>query len=289
MKADVTKLIGDVGKIFDVDEPGSVGHRLKTQIDENNEALSQKIQAVVTQLAVKSAVGTERLKGTRKGVDFEDALEAVLAGWARARRDRLERVTEAAGSIPGCKSGDFVVEITQRDAGGQGLRVAIEAKNDQTRHREAVRKLDEAIKNRDAAVGLWISTNPAIVPKGTPPVCFLGDDKVFVHVDYDPDEDLDPTLIEVALEVARASAIISREEGAVALDFTAIGARITAAVNATQRMTEIKKQLTGLSTSVERIQILVDEVRGEIRKALAELQIEVDRQIDLAEPQLRIA
>jgi hypothetical protein len=289
MKTDVTNLVGSVGKIFDVDEPGSVGHRLKTQIDENNKALSQQVQTVITQLAVKSAVGTERLKGTRKGMDFEDALEAVLAGWTRVRHDRLDRVTESAGLIPNCKSGDFVVEIAPRDAGGQGLRLAIEAKNDQTRHREAVRKVEEAIENRGAAVGLWVSTNAAIVPRGTPPICFLGNDKIFVHVTYEPDEGLDGTLIEVALEVARASAIVARQEGSVALDLSALGARITAAINATQRFTEIKKQLTGVSTSVEKIQTLVDDVRAEIRKALSELQGEVDRQLGCGEPHLRIA
>lgn len=289
MKAEVTNLVGSVGKIFDVDEPGSVGHRLKTQIDENNKALSQQVQTVITQLAVKSAVGTERLKGTRKGIDFEDALEAVLAGWARVRHDRLDRVTESAGLIPNCKSGDFVVEIAPRDAGGQGLRLAIEAKNDQTRHREAVRKVEEAMENRGAAVGLWVSTNAAIVPRGTPPICFLGSDKIFVHVEYEPDEGLDGTLIEVALEVARASAIVARQETSGALDLSALAARITSAINATQRFIEIKKQLTGVSTSVEKIQTLVDNVRAEIRKALSELQGEVDRQLGCDETRLRIA
>lgn len=289
MKADVTNLVGNVGKIFDVDEPGSVGHRLKTQIDESHKALSEQVQTVITQLAVRSAVGTERLKGTHKGAEFEDALEPVLAGWARVRHDRLDRVTEAAGLIPQCKSGDFVIEVAARDAGGQGLRLAVEAKNDQTKHREAVRKLEEAMENRGAAIGLWVSTNAAIVPRGTPPICFLGDDKLFVHVEYDPEEGLDGTLIEVALEVARASAIVARRDGSEALDLASLGARITAAVNATQRFAEIKKQLTGVSTSVDKIQNLVDDVRGEIRKALADLQGEVDRQLGVAEPKLRIA
>lgn len=160
---------------------------------------------------------------------------------------------------------------------GPGLRIVIEAKHHAKGQKEARRELERAMDNRDAAVGIWVTTDRSCIPKGAPPVFFLDPDRVFVQVDYD-DEGVDRTLLEVALEVARARAILSRSVEAPAFDIALVSAKIGAALNATSRFTEIKRQLSGIGTGIDRVKGLVDDVRGEVREALIALQDEVDRQ-----------
>jgi hypothetical protein len=54
---------------------------------------------------------------------------------------------------------------------------------------------------------------------------------------------------------------------------------VTEAINATTRFTEIKRQLSGLGTGIDRIKELVEAVRTDIRGSLTALQDEVDRQL----------
>lgn len=294
VKADITATLTSVQAQFDPDAPGSILNRLKADSDLKHRALDDKLGQLLTQTAVKLAVGAEKQRGTIKGGEFEDVLEATLSGVCRPRHDQLQRTSNEVGLTPRCKQGDFVVEINPTEAGRSGLRVVVEAKNDQTRLKELLKELDEAKENRGAVFAVGVTTNANVMPKGTPPVSFVGEDKVVVFLpDYDPETgEFDTVFVETAIEVARAITLSRRDGKAPTMDLSALHTHVSNAINVLARFSEIKKQLTAVTTSVEKADGIVDEVRSDVKNALQIVRDAIDTQLRLPgpeAPELRLA
>ena len=286
MKSDISSSLAAIQVQFDPDAPGSVLNRLKADFDVKHRALDDKLGLLITQTAVRFAVGAEKLRGTIKGGEFEDVLETMVATLCRPRRDQLHRSSNETGSTPRCKRGDFVIEINPSDAGRSGLRLVIEAKNDQTRLKELSKELDEAMENRGASFAIGVTTNASGMPRGTPPVSFIGEDKVVVTLpDYDPETgNFDPVFIEVALEVARATVLSRRDGEAPAMDLAALRTHVNNAINVLARFSEVKKQLTAVTTSIARTDVVVDEVRNDVKNALQIVRDAIDAQLGAKGP-----
>lgn len=281
MSAAWTQEVATVSKLFDLDQPGSVTNRLLGHIDAHHKTTADLLTRIVQDIAVRNGLRAERARGTAKGTAFEDDVERTLAAWSVPRHDRVTRCGSVDGTIPRAKAGDFVVEIAPGDAGGPGLRIVLEVRDRKTGETAARRDLERAMENRAAVVGIYVTTDASAVPRGCPPVFFLDPNRVFVLVDYDETDGFDPTLLQVALEVARARALMAWAPAPRAMDVAAISARVTAAINASSRLTEVKKNLTGIGTGLDRVKSLVDEIRTDVRSALADLHDEIERQVSL--------
>jgi len=111
-------------------------------------------------LAVERGRREEVDRGTAKGFEFEDAIEAALRTIARPLGAIVERTSRSPGSLAGdALVGDFVVEIP--DLG----RIVVEAKNVRslplTGGESILGQLDRAMANRDAQMAICVSAQDA--------------------------------------------------------------------------------------------------------------------------------
>ena len=281
VKKDVAEVLAQAREDLDLKDPHSPLGMLRADMSAKLQALDEKIAQVVTNAAVKTAVGAERLRGTAKGTEFEDAVYRVLGELCRHRQDQLERTGNEAGVAGRSKCGDFLIDVNAREARGPGLRVAVEVKNDQAKRRDLLRELDKAMENRNAQFGIAISTNPTLLPVGAPPVEFCGDNKILIRVDdYDAETNaFDPIFLEVALNVARYVCITTRDVQPSPLNAAKLDENVAAAINALGRLSEIKRSLTSIANTAKEAHTLIDAIRDEVRDALQTIRdaIETER------------
>ena len=79
--------------------------------------------------AARDARADEREKGTAKGLDFEDAVEARLDALLRGTGDLVEPTGTAVGNSVRSRKGDFLITLDPSWTRGVPLCVAVEAKS----------------------------------------------------------------------------------------------------------------------------------------------------------------
>lgn len=261
---------GDASKLANLLDPTRLGsplHQFRVEMTEGFRALHEKLAAIE---AAASARAGERAKGTAKGGDFEDLLEALLGDVARGSRDLLERTGTDAGDAGRSKKGDFVITVDPELTRGSELRIVIEAKDRKVSGREMRDELREARTNRDAAIALVVFT-PSHAPAGIAPFDVRAGD---VYCVLDP-ADPDVTVLEAAVRLARLLAIASLREREAEVDAAAIGAALTAIREQLEAVRAMKVQLTSIGTTAGAVTAALDRMRegiaGQIARAEREL------------------
>jgi hypothetical protein len=189
---------------FSLDEETSALSRLQREVTAKIQLLSEqqgKFQTeLATTLAALSARKQAEAKGTRHGLDFEDAVGALIQAEAQSNGDLFESTGNTTGAIRNCKKGDQLVTLGP-DSPGAGRRVVFEAKEDQSyTDVKALEELDEAKRNRGAEVGVFVWSKK-VAPADTPTFRRIGDDLVVV---WDVDAEQSDVLLRAAVSVAKA-------------------------------------------------------------------------------------
>lgn len=127
-------------------------------------------------LAAQDARAAEAERGTRKGLEFEDRVEALLGDLVSVTRDGLHDVSTEYG-VDGNREGDHVIDVV----GGCPIAVEEKASGSYT-ERKAREILTGAMSNRAAPLGILIVDDEQKVP-GKQPFHFIGDDMVVVSAD----------------------------------------------------------------------------------------------------------
>ena len=263
---DYRKVTGKVREDLDLGNPLSPLSALRTEMDKKSDGLSKQLTQLLEQNAAKAAASAERSKSTRKGGDFETALEDFLTAESRPRKDLVRRTSTEPG-LDGNLVGDFVIEINPSEA--SSVRLVAEAKNAHKSTAGLVRELDKAMKNRGALFGISVITDPSAITQAIVP---YGDDKLLVRVSSLPDaEGWDMLALTVALEGARWKAIMSRSTGG-QLDINRIKADLDAAFHIMNRVSEVKKRITSGKTHLDGIAEYVDDLRRDLVTVLQRLR-----------------
>jgi hypothetical protein len=274
----------------DLANPNSPLAQFHAELLKRFDTLGARVDELVTQSAVTRAVAIERARGTHKGTTFEGAVHEALGELCRHRQDQLERTTSETGLVGRRKRGDFTVEINAREAGGPGLRVVVETKNDQTKRSELLREMDEALENRGAAFAIGVSTSAALLPPGSPPIDFVSDTKLLVYVgDFDEKAGFDWLYLEVALAIARFAAILTRSSEPKTMDLRRMNEYIASALASLGRFSDIKRELTSIVTTAHAARTLVDRIRSEVRDALETIRDGIDLEPSTDEAHLKSA
>jgi len=195
-------------------------------LDNENSALSvlkRELQSSVSDLAKKNADfhadvretlarlegrRTEAARSTRHGLAFEGELGTILAMEAQRVGDMWQPVGNKVGAIKNCKSGDFVTTLGPESA-APGALIAWEAKEDRSFDLvRALSEVDEARKNRQAQVGIFVFSKRT-APDGLEPLARYGNDLIVVWDPEDPATDLN---IKGAYSVARALSVRLRDD-----------------------------------------------------------------------------
>jgi hypothetical protein len=203
-----------IGSNLTLDDDKSPLSRLKRELEATVADLVQKNLSfhgeVRETLAKLQATKQEAARSTRHGTTFEEQLGAFLATEAQ----RLGDVYQACGATTGlkknCKVGDHLIELGP-DSSAAGARLVWEAKQDKKYDlRAALSEMDEARKNRDAQLGVFVFSKKT-APEGLQPFSRYGDDLVVV---WDAEEASTDLYLSAAYSVARALAVrVGRQDG----------------------------------------------------------------------------
>lgn len=257
-----------LARLLDPTREGSPLHQFRNEVTGEFRSLQERLTALE---AGEKARAEERARGTAKGVDFEDALEARLAELARAQGDLLERTGAEAGDSLRSKKGDFVLGIDPSRTRGVDLRVAIEAKDRTVSLRRFSTELAEAKANRRAAIALAVFT-PHSAPPGVAPLTVIGSD---VYCVYDPEAD-DAIALEAAVRLARALALASLRESTVQLDVPAVQDALAEIVRQVGEVQGMKSRLTSISNAAGDVSRTLDMMRMGILRSVKDVEAQLD-------------
>jgi hypothetical protein len=300
---DVRGLVDDLAKEFSLDKPNSALRRLMKTVedsqsligksltlDDENSALSRlkrELQITIDRLAKDNAdfqkevrdaltrLQTQRetaAKSTLQGHTFEEKFGELLNVEAGRLNDVYESTGNTTGTIAHCKVGDFVTTLGP-DSAAPGARIAWEAKSDKSYDlARALRELDQARKNRQAQVGIFVFSKDA-APAGLEPLARYGNDLVIV---WDPEDASTDIFVRAAYTVARALVIRESHESA------ECGAALKAIESATRVIETQIKHVADVKTWADTIRNNGEKIAdraGKMQDALRAQVDELDRQL----------
>ena len=245
-----------LAQLLDPTREASPLYQFRNEVSGEFRSLGERIAALE---AASRARADERSRGTAKGVEFEDAVEAGLAELARGVGDFLERTGTEAGDALRSKKGDFVLTIDPSRTSGRELRVVIEAKDRSLSRRMLAEELTAARTNRGAAIALAVFT-PEHAPAGVSPFALVGSD---VYAVYDPEADGGVGL-EAAFRVARVMALLTLRETGGQVDVAAVGEALQDVQFAVDNVRKMKARLTNIGSAAQEISALLDEMRERV-------------------------
>jgi hypothetical protein len=271
-----TALLEDYGRVtnqvrtdLDLANPRSPLAALRSELykeDERRyEALANQLRDLLQQSAAKVAGTAERSKSTLKGGDFETATEEFLTSESKPRKDLVRRTAREHG-LDQNKAGDFVIEINPADV--PDARIVVESKNGHNSTTELLRELNRAIRNRGAAYGIAVVTDPRIA---THAITQYGDNKLFVRVPALSADEWDFTALGIALEGARWKMAMGPATTGL-LDVGVVTADIDAAFKIADRFATIKQKITASRNQLDGVSEYVDGIKGELEAVLQRIR-----------------
>lgn len=268
---------GLIGKSLTLDDENSPLSRLKRELQATIDGLTKSNadfqQKVLEALAKLQAQRETAAKSTLHGLDFEDCLGELLRTEASRLNDVYEAVGTTTGAISHCKTGDFVIALGP-DSAAPNARIVWEAKSNKSYDLTgALKELDQARKNRQAQVGVFVFAEDA-TPDGTEPFARYGNDIVVV---WDPEDPASDLYVRAAYSVARALVIRESHESAES------EAAVTAIEEATRAIETQLEHLGDIKTWAETVKNngeKISERAGKLQKTLGEQVETLNKQIE---------
>lgn len=203
----------------------------------------------------------EALRGTAKGVAFEDDVEAMVRTIAKNIGGCVvQRTTRLAGTL-GAESvvGDFVLTLPD------GQRITVEAKNQAKVALNGptgiLDELDRAMANRNATASVCVSAADAF-PSEVGTFGVYGKRVLVV-------EDGSGALLEAAIRWA--AALVAADSAGDAMDPVAVGESLARLRAVSKRCSDQKRALTDVVRSVDKVRDGLDAMRAELLEAIDDL------------------
>jgi hypothetical protein len=264
----VNDLIGPDGilearllSVLDPDADGSALARLSKSIDE-------RFGEMRDLLMHERGKQLEADRGTRKGFEYEDAVEAALRESVRSSGCVVERTGRIKGDL-GAETlvGDFVVTLPS------GRRIVIEAKNTAritlTGKDGILEELDRAMANRSADFAVCVSAQESF-PKEVGPLGVYGNRILIV-------DGGDGTMLAVALRLTEMMLEQNTARRTADIDRGFLHDRMQRLRQLAQLFTNNRRSLTDIKTSVENVHGSLEQIRSELLFLVDEISHEIDR------------
>jgi hypothetical protein len=253
-----------ISRMLDPRRDDSPLHGFRAEIREALEDVSERL---VRLEAARDARAEERARGTAKGGDFEDEVEAALGELLAGSGDLVEGTGRVVGDSVCCKKGDSVITIDPSRVHGQTARVAVEAKSGRYPLDKLCRELDDARRNRGAAVavGVYRTGN---APAGCAPFTLHGE---HVICEFDPVDPRDPAFA-AAIRLARAIALSSARSGGELLDIAAVRRGLDGIVDQLKVIRSMKAKLSSVSTVTLEVRNALDLLRQGVLDCVAVIE-----------------
>ena len=256
---------------FTLDSETSALARMRRELlaiaEAQNKALAELQAQVQVEVAKLTATRAASARSTAHGNEFESALLRWFERRAQESGDVFAETGRTTGRIKNCKKGDAVIELGPGHRAG-GARIVVEAKEDAGQSLANARaELEEARKNRDAEVGLFV-LSAKVAGDAWPRFHPIGDD-VFLVWDFDtPETDV---RLEAALAVARALCTRRRHAGTSEIEFAALDRAIRDVEKQLEGLDAIKAAADGVETGAGRIKERVRIMAANLGRAVETL------------------
>ncbi len=242
-----------ISRMLDPQLAGSPLHGFRTEMREMLKDVSDRL---IRLEAARDARADEREKGTAKGLDFEDAVEARLAALLRGTGDLVEPTGTAVGNSVRSRKGDFLITLDPSWTRGVPVCVAVEAKSGRVGLSKLCRDLDETRRNRGAAIAVAVY-RAGNAPSGCAPFTLHGE---HIICEFDPD-DPDDTAFTAAVRLGRALALSAAREHADVVDAAAVRRDLDGIRAQLNAIAGMKSKLTSISTATGDVRNSLDALR----------------------------
>jgi hypothetical protein len=247
--------------VLDPDADGSALARLAKSIDE-------RFAEMRDLLMLERGKQVEADRGTRKGFDYEDAVEDALRQSVRGSGCIVERTALLKGDLGAdALVGDFVVTLPSE------RRIVIEAKNTArislTGKDGILEELDRAVANRSADFAICVSARDAF-PKEVGPLGVYGERILLV-------DEGDGTMLAVALRLAETLLEQNTSGRTADIDRSFLQDRMQRLRQLAQLFTNNRRSLTDIKTSVDSVHGSLEQIRSELLFLVDEISHEIDR------------
>jgi hypothetical protein len=258
---------------FSLDEEASALARMRRELlailkshNETNTAFQEEVKIALGKMVARRE---EAERSTRHGVAFEDAVCEFIEHYVRATGDIATRTGCTTGLIKARKFGDCVIELGPESA-APNARIVIEAKESADYSLPAARmEIENARKNRDAQVGLFIFSSKT-APAGIDEVSRVGNDVFVVWDSENPATDLH---LKIGLTLARALCIrVEQIAQAHDEDFEAITRAILEIEKQSQNLAEVTKSAETIKSGADKILERVRKTRNSLERQVEILQ-----------------
>ncbi len=226
--------------------------RFREEVKDQLGSLRKEIEGYKTALLGEVKLVEERERGTKKGFTFEDEVEQALGLIAKTLGDEVERCSLAADGT-GSKKGDFVVTFS--DTRG---RLVIDTKDEEmTSLPKWKETLEAALVTRKAGYALLLARDPAQLQA-----------QVGCFQEYEGRKLITalPSL-EIAIKWARLRTRALHESGG-GLDVSELLEDLEQIQSSLDAVVEMRKHLTAIGTSRDRIETQIKKLEDGIKIAL---------------------
>jgi hypothetical protein len=242
-----------ISRMLDPRLAGSPLHGFRTEM---REMLTDVSDRLIRLEAARDARADEREKGTAKGLDFEDAVEARLDTLLRGTGDLVEQTGTAIGNSVRSRKGDFLITLDPNSTRGNPVRVAVEAKSGRVGLTKLCRDLDETRHNRDASIAVAVY-RAGYAPSGCSPFARHGE---HIICEFDPNDPGD-TAFTAAVRIARVLAIAASDSHADVVDAVAVRRDLDGIRAQLNAIAGMKSKLTSISTATGDVRNALDALR----------------------------
>lgn len=244
-----------ISRHLTLDDEASSLHRLKRELLEVlgvHQEQSRKFQLEVSEQLTKMQTRKEEAaRSTRHGDEFESQCLEFLGEDARKHGDVLAATGRETGLMRGRKFGDAVVELNPECIAG-GAKIVVEAKEEMGYDfKKALEEIENARKNRDAEIGVFVFSRRAAPPQLESFVRH-GNDLIVV---WDAEDVATDIWLRAAMSVARALCTRKAlEKDKVAFDTEPIAKAILEIEKQVQLFDEVDKAVGSIRSGSDKIE-----------------------------------
>lgn len=206
-------------------------------------------------------IEAERERGTAKGRTFEEQVVEAIDEIASSQGDVCDAVGDQRGATG--RVGDVVVSLEACSGPSRGS-VVFEVKTGKLSRNDALRELDRAKEDRTADFAVLVVPSEAKVPARMHQLREYNGDKLIVAFDPEGEGTIG---LETAYRLARARVLMSRSE-AEGIDAGAVQDSVQRAQQAMERVRAVKNTLTGAQTQIGKAKDVLDDLAGDVREHL---------------------
>lgn len=275
LEEQINEVFGEHGKlvkeIFDPTIKGTPLYQLRT-------LLIDEINGLRMELGIKEAVEEVKKVTPKKGFEFEDLCEELLAEIVKTHLgDELTRTTDEIGRISGSKKGDFVIAVNGRP----DCKIVLETKD--VKHislPEIHEIMKESIENREAKYGIFLTKWAESLPNSVG--CFneyQENHLVCSLTSKDHEGVVHPEILHIAVCWARIRSLLEMAE-AEGLNVSLIQSKIEEIRNKLKLFTRIKTECTNIKKAMTNIRSLSDEIRSGIDIEVGAIEEEIVKVIE---------